>query len=55
MSRGKKAQPDFVPAGTSEQRSEDPTDEKASPVDIGEDFTPVTDTNQWPPADPFEQ
>lgn len=55
MARGKKDQPDYIPAGSTETRSLDPTDERVSAVDIGQDFTASTDVTQLPLADPFEQ
>lgn len=52
MSVGKKDQQDFIPAGTSEPRSADPTDENKSAVDLGLDFAVVVPTVL---ADPNEQ
>ncbi len=52
MAVGKKDQPDFIPAGTPETRSPDPTDENKSAVDMGMDFAVTVPTVA---ADPNEQ
>jgi len=55
MAVGKKQQPDYVPAGTPETRSQDPTDEYKSSVDVGKDFTAGTDITKNGLADINEQ
>jgi hypothetical protein len=52
MSLGKKNIPDFIPAGTEEPKSSDPTDEYRSAVDNGRDFTDVTTDSSQGLADP---
>lgn len=55
MARGKKIVPDFIPAGTQEWQSEDPTDEYNSFVDIGKDFTTSTTPSDAGLADTQQQ
>lgn len=52
MTVGKKDVQDYIPAGTPEARSTDPTDENKSAVDLGLDFSSNPPTIA---ADPFEQ
>lgn len=55
MGRGKKDVPDFIPAGGHEEKTGDVTDEYLSAVDVGKDFTPVTDATAFGLADINEQ
>lgn len=51
MSKGKLNIPDYIPAGTAEPSSGDPSDMYLSPVDNGIDFTADTTDSHQGPAD----
>ena len=55
MARGKKVVPDFIPAGSHENQTGDPTDDYVSATDIGQDFTQNVDPTQLPLANQEEQ
>jgi hypothetical protein len=52
MAKGKKVVPDFIPAGSHENQTGDPTDEYLNAVDMGMDFTLTVPSVL---ADPNEQ
>lgn len=55
MSRGKFNIPDFIPSGTAEPSSPDPSDTYLSPVDNGQDYTASTTPSDQGLADPDAQ